>query len=253
MSSSPPSPHTPMPTEATSQETFVGATGPVRDPGTAKIEWARQEAHNIIAAVDRDEVGIVQGADRLEDALASMGYLYRMQIAPRQVGWDPANRGGEGGNAKACFHLMERIAQAGWSWQECQAATCVEVEPNTKDVEVFNRRLCTGAGLPDVEENSIGFGSLACGHTNMGLRAIAAGVKSDALGISRDGRLSVEVIRAKDPDFAEAVERGLRWKVLRHQVRAEFPEALRILQATNTPLLGWARAMQRSHNMASSL
>ena len=37
-------------------------------------------------------------------------------------------------------------------------------------------------------------------------------------------------MRKRDELFAEAVENGLRWKVLKHEVRQLFPEALTIIQ-----------------------
>ncbi len=53
----------------------------------------------LMAKLDRGEMGLVQAADSFEAALTKQGYVYTMDIAPRMVGLDPVNRDGEGGNA----------------------------------------------------------------------------------------------------------------------------------------------------------
>ena len=190
----------------------------------------------IIAKVEQDTLGIVQAADQLEDAFRAMDLMYVSHIPSRQVGFDPVNRDGEGGNAQEVHLLASDIAFVGWSWKETTHAVCVEVEPGTKDVEVFNRLLCAGVDLAPVEENSIHFGSLSCGHTSMGLRAIAAAMPSTCALLSENGRLSLTKLLIKDPEYAKAVTRGLRWNVIRWPVRARYPKALPIIQAVSSKL-----------------
>ena len=134
--------------------------------------------------------------------------------------------------------LASDIVHIGWSWPATQHAICVQVPPAGKTVEEFNRRLCAGSGLAPVLPDSIQFGSLACGHTNVALRAIAAAVPSGCPLLAEDGKLSLEKLRRKDPEFAKAVEKGLRWKVLRHEVRAMYPKALDVIHATGASRKG---------------
>jgi hypothetical protein len=145
------------------------------------------------------------------------------------VGFDPANRNGLGGSPTDALLLASDIAKAGFSAPETAHAVCVEVPPGSKEVEAFNERLCAGSGLPPIEKDCIRFGSLACGHTNQALRAIAAGVPSDCELLSDNGRMSARRLRDRDPQYAEAVDQGLRWKVLKHAVR-QCPRALDIIQ-----------------------
>ena len=181
--------------------------------------------------VQADELGIVQAACLLEAELRKLDLVYEQTIAPRQVGFDPVNRDGEGGNAQEVFLLASDIAFVGWSWQETRHAMCAEILPNDPTVEEFNRQLCDGVGLAPVEPHSIQFGSLSCGHTNMALRAIGAAMPSDCSFLSEGGRFSVRKLEMRDKEYAIAVRQGLRWTVLRAAVRARFPEVLRILQA----------------------
>lgn len=146
------------------------------------------------------------------------------------MAFDPCNRSGVGGNAQEVLLLASDIAFTGWSWAATSHAICCEVPPGDVEVENFNRKLCQGVGLPPVEPHSILFGSLSCGHTNMGLRAIAAGVPSECPLLSDGGRLSMTKLAVRDTEYASAVQLGLKWKVLRYSVRSRFPKALDIIQ-----------------------
>ena len=126
--------------------------------------------------------------------------------------------------------LASDIAAAGWSWNFRGHAVCIEAEPGSKALEVFNQRFAEGAGLAPVEPDSIRFGSLSCGHTNMGLRAIAASVLSECPLLSEDGKLSLSKLSRFDKEYAKAVTQGLHWKVSRWTVRRDYPEALDIIQ-----------------------
>ena len=132
--------------------------------------------------------------------------------------------------------LASEIAFHGFSWDACKHAVCVETEPGNTDVEDFNRRFCQDAvGLAPVEKDSIRFGSLSCGHTNMGLRAIAAGMPSECALLSEGGQFSLHKLALRDTEYAKAVTTGLRWKVLRWTVRRDFPRVLGIIQVSDTP------------------
>ena len=200
----------------------------------AKFEACAEEVRTILARAKQDGK-IVQAADDLEYQLRRMGLMDDMQIAPQQVGFDPANRHGEGGNAAAVHSLMEMIATAGWSWAACNHAMCVQVLPGDSSVEEYNRALAFGTELAPVERDSIRFGSLSAGHTNMGLRAIAAGMPCADGRLGEHGCYNVEVVRRHDAKFADAVQKGLRWKVLKSRVRVLFPEAMDIFQASEGP------------------
>ena len=186
---------------------------------------------DIIRRVNGDGMGVVQGAVKLEAELRKRDLVYDTTISPRQVGFDPVNREGKGGNAQEVLLLASDIAFVGWSWAETSHAMCVETLPGDLTVEQFNRQLCDGVGLAPVEHNSISFGSLSCGHTNMALRAIGASMPSDCPLLSEGGRFSVHKLGLRDPEFARAVELGLKWTVLRASIRTTYPEALRIFQA----------------------
>ncbi len=136
------------------------------------------EAQNVIDLVAKEQIGVVQVADQLEKIFREKGLLYEMDIHCRQVGFDPSNRDATGGNAQEAHLLASDIALVGFSFRETSHAICIEVEPGDKTVEEFNRIMSNNVDLAPVEPDSIRFGSLACGHTNYGLRCMAASVPS---------------------------------------------------------------------------
>ena len=110
-------------------------------------------------------------------------------------------------------------------------AKCLEIVPGDMAVENMNRRLAEGVDLAPVQKDSIRLGSLTLGHTNLGLRCIQAGAPSSVPLLSRDGRMCLDKIEARDPDVAKAVQQGLHWKVLRWVMRVRYPKLLDIIQA----------------------
>ena len=185
----------------------------------------------LVVACEAEELGMVQAADRIEACLEQKGLLKHMTLNPTLVGVDPANRASEGVNTIEVGLLAGDIAEVGWSWAACAHATCIEQAPNDSSIEEFNVALASGSALAPVEPGSIRFGSLACSHTNMALRAIAAGCASNNALISDGKNFSLPRVEQRDPEFARAVRVGLSWRVYSWKVRDLYPEVPGIVQA----------------------
>ena len=67
----------------------------------------------LVAQVEAETIGIVTAADKLEAEFREAGLMYDMDINPRQCGFDPENRGGEGGNPQEVLLLASDIAFVG--------------------------------------------------------------------------------------------------------------------------------------------
>ena len=203
----------------------------------------------LLAEVAADGQGQVAAADKLERLLREKNLLYEATLAPRFVGFDPCNRDGQGGNPLNVLALISEIAMVGWSEPEVQKATCAETVPGDDGVERFNVKLSTGSGMAPVDQGSIRYGTLACGHTNFGLRCIAAGVPSSCPYLSEEGRMSLGKLERRDPAFASAVASGLRWKVVKWEVRYLYPQVLHFLQAARNAV----STMYRTENEMQGL
>ena len=195
----------------------------VQDPNDAVVQ--------LLEKVASDAQGQVAAADRLELLLKEKGLLCEASIAPRFLGFDPCNRDGQGGNPLNVLALASEIVTVGWSSGEVTKAICAEAVPGDRTIERFNHKLSADSGMAPVGANSIGYGTLACGHTNYVLRCIAASVPSNCEYLSEGGHMSLEKVRRRDLAYAEAVSSGLKWKVVKWQVHFLYPSALHFLQA----------------------
>ena len=195
-----------------------------------KVTDPTDPINKLLLEVETSRLGVVQAGSKILDELAKKGLVYKMPIHPRSVGFDPSNRDGEGGLASAVLELASAIAEVGWSWDECAHAVCAEVVPGDLSVENFNILISSDCGLAFVESHTILYGSLACGHANYVLRAIAAGVPSSCPYLSDNGNMSLQRVAARDPEYAGAVTNGLRWTVLRWPVRIMYPGVLSVIE-----------------------
>ena len=190
--------------------------------------------------------------------LEKQEWAWRCRLRPRQVGVDPSNRDGYGVNYEDVHGLGRDIANIGWSWEETSKAVCIEEAPTSLMIQEFNMALAQTDRLAPVQPDSIRFGSVACSHTNMVLRCMAAGVPSDDDVLADDGRLSLSKLKHRDAAFADAVENGLHWLVLSHRLRATFPELLSLIQSARNAAGQVARrenevqVLLRLHHLALS-
>ena len=183
----------------------------------------------ILRTFHEDDAGLVLAADRVEVLLERKGLLATQKVCPRNVGFHPGNRGGEGGNPLEVLTLASAIAEVGFSWVEVRHALCVAARPGDRWIEDFNARLAENSGIAPVVKDTILYGSLSASHLNAVLRCIAASVPSDCPFLAECGHMSLEKVRRRQPLFAEVVEHGLSWKVMSWEAACMYPEALDLI------------------------
>ena len=136
------------------------------------------------------------------------------------------NRGSFSSSAEDVRQLMGDIA-SGWSSGAVDHATCVQVSQGdalTIVREDTLRRLAMSSDgdVPVVAPGSKTYASLACGHTNAGLRAIG----------SNSGWSNTALRNAPpDPRLNDAVRDGLNWNVIRSRFERSNPEPDDLLAA----------------------
>ena len=184
--------------------------------------------------LDKDEMGLTGIAGDLEELFMQRGLAYKKRLHPSRLGVDPDNRSRVGVMVKEVHALAEDIVTAGFSWTEVKKPTCREIHPQDTSVISANAGMSKSCeALPPTDDN-MGFCTITCGHTNMTLRSFLAGVPSSSRRLSRQGRLSLDILDARDKKYAEACRKGLEWCVLRWQVKQHWPRALEIImQARN--------------------
>ena len=200
-----------------------------------RIEAVRSQVDALMEGVAQPGgKGLVQSVEQILGLLKRAGLAYEQRIHAQFVGVHPSNRYGQGVQPSEVHSLMEDIASLGWSWAKVTQATFIElpVGPLGVQYEQFNAELAAGSGeqLAPVAPGGLRFLSLACGHTNQGLRAAHFGVKSASSLLAENGRLSERKISARDPEMGRAISQGLEWTVLARQVEEAFPGLVGMVQ-----------------------
>lgn len=185
----------------------------------------------VISDFDSDKVGIVATKDLLVKTALESGLAYKLQLPAKFVGVHPTNRNGEGLEANRVHSRGALILQAGWSWAAIDSnSIAIEDCPVKKHVARFTCDLC---GLSEkfaaYKPEEVKVGSLGAGHANHWLACVAEGVPCSTPGISEEGKMSAALC-CQDLGVKEAVEKGLRWTILRHEVESEFPMVPNIIQ-----------------------
>ena len=118
---------------------------------------------------------------------------------------------------------------AGFSWRKASDATAVQAPPQgsaeLERVLRINKQLAESSNdmLPPLNEGGIRIMGVGGNHTNGFLRAVRAGCKSSLEHLcSDDGRLDISKFYAQ-PNFVDAIQKGLKWTVISYQVQKEIP------------------------------
>jgi hypothetical protein len=140
---------------------------------------------------------------------------WRQHIHPRQVGVDPANRGGQGLHGDHVHGLCSDFVGMGFAWLAVVGALCIE-DDDLRSVALFTDSLSkSDERIPSWPDGAIRYGSLACSHTNAALWAIISGHASDDDRLTIDGKMSKDKLSLQDPDgFGKALSTGLSWLIL---------------------------------------
>ena len=157
-----------------------------------------------------------------------------VRISPIHIGFHPSNRGGVPPSSERCKQLLQAILETGF---DPQAADCngvlVQEKPGSLAIQAFNNNACKDDPMmaPLVRGQTIGYGTLSHSHLNQILKNIFAQLELGIPEISgTDGKCCVQTLSAVDARFAEAVQRGLLWEVLSHEINDD-PDATDIIQA----------------------
>ena len=178
-----------------------------------------------------------------------------VRVSPWQIGWHPSNRGGNPPSGLRCKALVQQILNRGFDKDEadCGGVLVQERPPASavagrgKQYESFhenNFKECEGNDLMvcSVDGQTIAFGTLVHTHLNQACKNMRAGVKLNIPEIcDADGRVSMDLVRKKDPTFWQYCMEGLLWTdILSWKIMDEEPEACNVIQAANNAKHGVA-------------
>ncbi|CAE7296246.1 unnamed protein product [Symbiodinium sp. CCMP2592] len=183
-----------------------------------------------------DGDGLVRIVENCLNYLKSKHLLTSMKLEASLVGIHPCNRDGYGVNPQDVRDLVDSIVDVGYVPTRVHAVG-VEVEGDW--VRQWNKKLFESAHglLGSLEPEAIKITSICGSHTNCALRLFQQGASHGNEVVSVGGKLSMELLRARDASFHEAADQGLTWDVISSSVAEEFPELISLISRSgNTSL-----------------
>ena len=169
--------------------------------------------------------------DQAEDKLCRQAAAFRakyqvgdpQRVPPGQIGFHPANRGGEPPNGDRCKTLCKAILSKGFDKDEADfGGLLVQDKSGSSRFHDYNVNVCAGNAdlAPMVAGLVLSLGSLAHSHLNQIFKNILIGID-----------MGVQELEKRDSLFAHYCKTGALWTILSPKMEDEEPDAPNILQA----------------------
>ncbi|CAK0817738.1 unnamed protein product, partial [Prorocentrum cordatum] len=193
----------------------------------ASIEQVRPFVERMLgtSAPDGSGAQMKSRTDEIIGALKQANLAYTERMPNRRVIANPLNRDGQGVDPYDVHSLLERIWGAGWSYSKTVDAVCFELPPDPAFEVQFNLDLAQSAAgmLPAVDVANCRVSAVGCTRAVHALGAVNESCNSFLTDLCVDGRLSREKVLAVCPQIQDALDNGLMWTVIRHEVHTAFP------------------------------
>ena len=167
--------------------------------------------------------------DEMIKMLFALDGAYKKRIHPKQVGIHNANREGLGIVDESVHSIGLDIDADGFVWKAVEDACCVEDGPNKVNAKFTIQSCNPEENLASFNLQELEYASVACTHTNQFLAAVIDGASTDHDCIAIDGRLSVGKV-GRNKNARDALEKGLEWTVIKHEVEVKYPEVPALIQ-----------------------
>ena len=200
--------------------------------------------------------------EQVLDECVKAGVAWDVHVPPNQTGVHPGNRSSFGVSGHDSQHLGFKILSVGWSWAKCTDATAVQAPPAPldKQVRIYNDELVALSDglLPPLKVlQALTIGG---GHTNCFLRQVQAGVRcilpESKFCDKATGTLNADLLKIGRPGFAEALAKGLKYRMFHWQAPIVFPELVDFAQSSlNTTVSGEQTEIEillRLHQLAAA-
>lgn len=194
---------------------------------------AKAEIGSLVEAAEAPGAPLVATVNGVLRALERRGYVRHQTLEPQFIGVHPMNRDGAGVGWKDVHQLLRDVMDLGFDPAQPHPV-CAECGPGMRNEALaFNNKLTSeSAGrIPGIQELHLKYLSLSASHLNATLRVIQAGCPSDVESACVDGKVSFSKVELKDPQYSLASQQGLKWKVISHEVLAEWPQLATLVQA----------------------
>ena len=188
-----------------------------------------KELKDLIQKAEKNR--LVAGVNDILHYLKANGYLRSQKLEPHLVGCHMENRDGLGVSGMDAINLLDGMYTVGFdpSKPDPIAVEICDMEEAYQFQVKLNQE--SKGKVPLMKKVDLLYLSLSASHTNVALRAVNAGVASNHTELSWNGKLSLEQIKSRDANMAEACTSGLVWRVISKTVMQECPGLAHLIQA----------------------
>ena len=202
------------------------------------LDYLRPQLDALKARYEGDDAQLILLRDEVKALLRAHGLMFKEHINSKWMGTHSVNRFGDGVVPSDVLALIGDIYGQGFSLQALMDPTCIEMPPaNTKQHAAFWQfnvdMTVNSSGMLAAYTDEIKFLSVTCGHTSQGFRCFQNSIPwtdPDDTRFTEDGLLSCRVLQKTQPVYADAVENGIKWDVVRHQVADAHPWICQLFQ-----------------------
>ena len=127
------------------------------------------------------------------------------------------------------------IVNVGFTFKLCgkDRAIAFENSPDTNHCENYTIQSTIGNSMfYQYPPGTVRAGSVGCGHENQFLAAVgcAATTPESSLRVHGKETIGAHRIASGNRDLAYAVQHGLEWTIIKHQVETQYPELPELIQ-----------------------
>ena len=156
-------------------------------------------------------------------------------VPPHQMGIHPKNRMGKKMVPTTMQKKGGKITNVGFRLELCgpNRAVAFEVNPKSNHIEAHTILVtCQSKKFARYEKGALRGGSTGCGHLNQWLAAVRFGAESDfeSLCDLGDNKLCARLVTKGNPEYENAVNKGITWFMFKYQMEDDYPELPAIIQ-----------------------
>jgi len=155
---------------------------------------------------------------------------------PTWVGHHPRNRDRTRMSSERCEELMESLLGQFDGEEADHDSVCVEQAPGSQTTTQWTQETCDPEEtMANVVPHMLKDGSIGHSHLNQCLANLLGGAKVTRPGLQKfvdaNGRLSISMVKARDPECAQYAVQGLLWERLSHDIETEEPDGITLISS----------------------
>ena len=191
--------------------------------------------YTMATQMKEDDSQLVSIVYRMLDKIAEHQMSYTARCPSIHMGIHPNNRAGKQMVAADMNKKGAKIVNVGFTFKLCgkDRAIAFENSPDTNHCESYTIKSTIGNPMfYQYTPNTVRAGSVGCGHLNQFLAAVGCDATTVEPSLQVPGKTKIDSHRilAGNRDLAFAVEHGLEWTIIKHQVETQWPELPELIQ-----------------------